>query len=181
MNNTSPFKTGAYYGLLSALCSFAWFLIVFFIGKNSFGPWSWLAAWVPIAFIIIGIKVHRDRDLGGPISFGRCLGVAMIVAVCASLLFAILSFVFTSILGDNLIVAHITEAEEGMEKAKGFLSEEMFDKAMQAIEEMKADHMKALRQIVFGNFVWGMIGEFFVAIIASAVMKKKENPFTNQI
>src|SRR4051812_30292079 len=106
MNNDSPVRTGLFYGLLSGLGCFGIFVLLFFAHKNPFGLWGWLAAWVPILAMIIGSSVHRDKDLGGYVSFSRVMGICFIIAFSGGLVFEVLTFGFTTLVGDSLVTAH---------------------------------------------------------------------------
>ena len=173
----TQFRTSLYYGFFSAISCFIFFLIIYFIGKNPVGNWSWLGFWIPILFMILGVKAHRDIDLGGTINYGHALGTSFIVAVSGALMFAILAYLFGILIGTNIPSMMISESAEQIEKAKQYMGETMYEKAMMSLEEMKGNTFYALFKIMLGDFEGKVIGGFIVSLLVAAFMKKSGNPF----
>lgn len=172
MNNVSPSKTGLFYGLISGLGCFALFLLIYFIHKNPFGAWSWLGFWIPILLMILGTKAHRDKDLEGYITYGRAIAVSMLVAFSGAMVYEVLTFAFTTFIGDSVVTMHIDDSAAKIEQARPFLNEKMYQKALTALEEMKTNHMQALSQIIMSDFLWKIIGGFLVSLVVAALVKR---------
>jgi len=148
------------------------FVLLFFMNKNPLGAWGWLSVWIPIVAIILGTKAHRDKDLDGYVSYSRALGTGMLVALSGGFVFEVLAFAFTTLTGDKLIIMYLEDSAEKLTMAQAFLSPEMYEKAMTALDELKNNHARALSQVLSGDFFWKVVGGFFVSLIIAAVFKK---------
>ena len=96
MNN--QYKHFMNYGGVSALISFALFLLLYFLGMNPLGNYSWLGAWVIVVLIYKGIKDFRDQLSEGFISYGKSLSVGMMLVFFYSLLYGLLTFITGSLM-----------------------------------------------------------------------------------
>jgi len=165
-------RTSVYYGFLCAASCFFFVLILYFAGKYPLGKWSWLGSWIPVIFMIRGVKAHRDIDLGGSITYGEAVGTSYLVALSNALMFCILVYLFGILVGTNIISLMISESAAGIEKAKSFMSEEIYDSAMNSLEEMKTSPSYTLFRMVLGEFTVKSIGGIIISFIIAAFMKK---------
>lgn len=166
-------RTSVYYGFLCAASCFFFMLILYFAGKYPLGKWSWLGTWIPIVFMIRGVKAHRDIDLGGSISYGEAFGTSYLVALSNAVMLGILIYLFGILVGTNIISMMISESAEKIEKAKSFMTEEVYESAMNSLEEMKSSPSYTLFRIVLGDFTIKSIGGIIVSFVIASVMKKQ--------
>ena len=124
------------YGGIAGVTSFIVFVILYIFGSNPFGNMSWLGAFIPILFIVMGTIKVREELHEGYISYAQVFITSMIITVAWALIFAILAFLFIEFIEPNIIVWHIQDTLDNMEKASQFLSEEMMEEAMEEIEKM---------------------------------------------
>lgn len=175
MNNNPYLKTSMQFGAYSGLSSFMFFMILYFVNSNPLGNKGWLGFWIPILFIFLGTKFHRDKVLDNQISYGQAFGLGALIALCASLLYALLVFLFGTVADPSIVDNYKAEAMQGMEEARKYLSSEKLlsamDEAASKIEEMKIGE---LAQSIFLN---GLIGGALVSLISSAILKKKKPLF----
>lgn len=168
-------KISVVHGILSALLSFVVFLILYFVKTNPVsGAPTWLGIWIPILFICLAIKKDRDENLGGYINYGRALGTGMLVTLTAATLYSVLIFLFGTYIGTDIVDTMKNETLLAMEKAKGILGEEMYDRALSDIANMN------MAQIAFGDWQKTILGGFIVSLIAAGVFKKKRPMFESQ-
>lgn len=51
---------------------------------------------ISLSFVFIGIKSYRDKELGGSISFGKALGLGMLISLVPALLFGLFDAVYVA-------------------------------------------------------------------------------------
>ena len=159
------------YGGVAGVTSFIIFVILYIFGSNPFGNMSWLGAFIPILFIVMGSIKVRDNLFEGFISYGQVFITGMIITVAWSLSFAIFAYLFCEFVDQNIIIWHVQDTLNNMEQASQFLSEEMMEETMGEIEKM------SLVDIIQADFINKIIGGLIVSLISSAFIKKNQPMF----
>jgi len=119
-----------------------------------------------------GAIAHRDIDLGGAITYRQALGTSYLVALSSAIMFCILVYLFGMVAGTNISSLMISELAEGIEKAKPYMSDEFYERAMDSLTEMQNNHSYALFKMVLGDFIGKAIGGFIISLIVAAFIKK---------
>ncbi|MBK9015987.1 MAG: DUF4199 domain-containing protein [Saprospiraceae bacterium] len=117
-----------------------------------------------IVVVVLAIKAHRDKDLGGFMTLGRGIGVGTATALIIGAITAVWMIIFMNLIDPNLGEAIKDAAmqkaqpgqEEMTEKIAGFFSNPYF-------------------MAIFVLLVTVFIG-FITALIAGAIMKKDPAP-----
>ena len=167
-------RTPLNFGSIAGICSFAIFLLLYLTGYNPLGNLSWTAAWVPIVFIILGIKKHRDDNLNGFMSYGQALGIGCMIAIVFASFYGILVYIFGVLIDPGIVELSKREAMESMEKASEQLpqifGEEMYDKMLEQIDEIS---ISSISLSEFTNkLIWGIL----ISLISAAFLKKNKSP-----
>jgi hypothetical protein len=162
------------YGSLAGIASFAFFLILYLLGYNPLGGLSWLGAWIPIVFIVLGIKKHRDENLDGYISYGQALGQGTMISIVFASFFAILVYLFGTLIDGTIVDAVVQESIEALEKARGFMSEEMIDMTIEQLEQT------TIGNLAMTDFWNKFFGGFIVSLIVSAILKRNKSIFEEE-
>jgi hypothetical protein len=171
MNNQALLKTSIKYGTILGLGNFIIFLIVYFMGKNPLGNWSWIGVWIVILLIILGTKEHRDKDLGGFMTYGRGLGIGMLITILGGLLFCVIMVSFGQFIDASIPQMQIDEFYAGMEKMKSLLSQEQYDKIMVTFEMTKDKF--TMPQIALSNFEIKLVGGLIISLITAGVFMRR--------
>ena len=164
-------QTSVNYGVFSGLTTFAFMIILYYCGLNPLGNWGWLGFWIPILFICLGTIHQKNKLQEGFITYGQGLWLGVLMKLVASFTSAVLVYALCEFLDKSLVERNIEEAMTGMEKAKDFLSEEMYEKAVEAIEQMTP------REVAIGVFNSKLFGGLFVSLITAAVYRKVKPVF----
>lgn len=165
------YQTSVNYGVISGLATFAFMLILYFCGLNPLGNWGWLGFWIPVLFICLGTMHQKNKIQGGFINYGQGLGLGILMTLVASFSSAVLVYVFCEFVDNSLVERNIEEAMAGMEKARDFLSDTMYEKAAEAIEQMTA------RDAAIGIFNSKLFGGLLVSLITAGVYRKLKPVF----
>ena len=123
-----------------------------------------IVIWVVVAILVI--KYHRDKQLGGNISFGRAFVVSFLSLLLAAAISTLFSVLYMTVIDPGF-------ADEAVEKMssmfEGFgMPQDQVDAQLANMKE-KFTPMGMLTQ----GLLWGSIFYAVVAAIVSAIMKKK--------
>jgi hypothetical protein len=89
-------KFGLYSGitiLVLFLCSYSFMTDLSFETQEVLGYTSMFAA---LVFVFFGIKSYRDKENGGYISFGRALGLGLLITLIPALAFGIFDAIYVT-------------------------------------------------------------------------------------
>jgi len=118
--------------------------------------------------VFLVIKKHRDEELGGYITMGRCLAVGVLAVVVASLLNGIFGYIYMSFV-DPDVMTKMSQNMTWMYDMMG-MDEDTIEDAMEATEELQ-QNPNILTSVFGGAFGGGMYGLILSAIIG-AIMRK---------
>ena len=171
MNQNPVLRTALQYGAYSGIGSFIYFLIVYYAGHNPLaGPITWVGSAIPIVFIVLGTKHFREFYLEGFIAYKKALGIGMFITLAAAVLFSLLIYIFGTVIDSKIVEMYINESLDAMEKGKGWLGNEFYEKALDQITKT------TMRDISWGDFYKTVIGGFIVSLVVAGIYSK-EKPF----
>jgi len=159
------------YGAFSGLASFILAIVLYMLNKNPLGPVSWLGFWIPILFLVIGIQHHRDKDLGGYISYGRGVGTGVLITLFLSIVFCVLIYGFATFIGTDILEGFKQDTFEGLEKAKPYMGDTLYEQAVEETEKLTVGGM------VLGEFQRKILGGIIMSLIIAAFMRKQKSIF----
>jgi hypothetical protein len=132
--------------------------------KNSFFSIPNLINWASsVAVVYFALQAHKDSDLGGYITLGRCIGFGLLMGLIAGVITAVYMFVYFGYIDPNIMdrifEAQIEKAEsngqdpekvrQGMEIGKKFMTPGVMS-------------FFGLLSGVFGGVIWSLIVGLFV-------------------
>lgn len=160
------------YGLLSLLFAAAIFLIMLVVGKGFSFKTQEVLGYVSIisslSFVFFGIKQYRDKENGGVISFGKALGVGMLITLFVALGFAIIDYIYTAFINPDFAQQYLDYSLSELEKT---LSGEELIKA----KEKARQQMESFGSGVGALFMFGIVTVigFIISLISSLFLQKK--------
>ncbi len=168
MNDSIFIKTALHYGALSGIGTFLFYMLIYFLGYSVFGETTMLGIWIPVVFIILAVKFHRDSNLGGSISFKKGLFMGLITTLFSSTLFGLAFYLFGTLYDSSLIENYKVQAALSIEQGKELiLSEAMYEKAMESID------LVTLGSLAFSETFNKLIGGAIISLIVAAIIKRK--------
>ena len=173
--NVSARQTGIRWGLILGLISSVVSLIMYFTGIMESGKSTWistLASIIPIVVCIYYAQVqHRDNELGGYMSLGRAVTVALWVGLIAGLIaVAFILFFFNFVMkdfGDVIINRAVEQAEAQGQDA---------DKVRSSMEMMKWFFTPAGISMFafFGTLFYALLGGLIIGLFTK---RESNKPF----
>lgn len=125
---------------------------------------------VSMAFILVGVKRHRDRNLGGVISFGKAFLTGLYIALIASTFYVIawliIYYGFMPDFMDRFVDIMLTQAKESG------ISEAVYNAQVAEMNNMKEMYKNPLFVILFTYFEILPIG-ILVSLVSALIWKRK--------
>lgn len=173
MNQSFVWRTSMHYGALSGIAVFAFYFALYASGNSMFGPISLLGIWIPVVFIVLATRFHRDHNLGGSLTYAQGLTIGLLTTLFSALLFGLSFYLFGTLYATELLDSYKAQAASGLEEGKSVISEQFIDQAMEGIE--KATMSSLAFSESFNKVLWGLI----VSLITAGVMKRKPAAASN--
>lgn len=124
---------------------------------------------VSLIFVFFGVKQYRDKDNEGKISFGKALGMGLLISLFAALGFGVIDFVYTTWINPDFVQEYQTAMLSAMENE---LSPEEFKIKKEAfVTEMEAFDSPILMALLM--FITVMILGFIYSLISGLLLQKK--------
>jgi ABC-type multidrug transport system fused ATPase/permease subunit len=161
------------YGLIMAATSVIATLLMSIMGAKNLILISVFGLVVLVAMIVIpvlGVKEHRNNQLGGHISFGRAFLVCMLILVVGMLISTIFNYVYMNFINPSYVENMKEGMIEMMEKYN--LPEAQLEESMKPFDELKTPigNLKSLGKSLAGGAV--------ISLIVAAVMKRNRPIFS---
>ncbi len=161
------------YGLLGGLAMIGFNIlnyITLFATSNMGGVISGFVIQLAIWFgmVALAIRHHRDQDLGGFITMGKCLSLGILVVMLAALASGIFGYIYLNFI-DNEVLVRQTQSMAWMFEMMG-MDEEMIEQSLEGVEEtqLSSNIFISIGGALFGGAITGLI----VSAITGAIMRK---------
>tara|TARA_R110002073_G_scaffold123234_1_gene266749 strand:+ start:44636 stop:45142 length:507 start_codon:yes stop_codon:yes gene_type:complete len=166
-------KTVLRYGLFCFLAASILFLSALVFGQGlSFeaqGVLGYVTIVAALVFVFLGIKHYRDKENNGVISFGKALGVGMLITLFAALGFAIIDYVYTAYINPDFIDQYTANSIANLEET---LSGEELVKAKEDITSKMESFGSSSALAIFMFAIVTVVG-FVVSLLSSLFLNKK--------
>jgi len=163
VKNASPFPTALRYGMIGGLLCLVIGFIQYLLGVHSMTSLviGALAMLFAIIFPVLAIRTHRNRDLGGYISYGRGFGTGLLTALIIGLINAIWIIILFHVIAPT--GSEVTLYEDAIKESG--MSEEALENAMAKTDILMTLYAAAATMVVYT--VLGLIA----SLIAAAVLR----------
>ncbi len=160
-NRPTVRAVGLKYGVISAIVSIVFFLILVLSGQNAFdNTWSWIGMIFSIAILVLAHKNFKD-DGDGFMSFGQGVGIGFWIALVSVLIGGLFTYVYSNIIDPATMDLFYEKQYEQMAE-KGMPDEQI---------EMAVTWTKKLFWPMYGFF--GVFFGVIVALIVTIFTQKK--------
>ncbi|MCB0568392.1 MAG: DUF4199 domain-containing protein [Phaeodactylibacter sp.] len=172
--SVSPWPTGMRFGLITGLVLVVLSLVMTLSGivnpadRNNPANWisSLLSYAVMVGAIVMAIRQHRDKELGGYITFGRSFSLGFIVILISAVISMVYAYVYFTIIDPDMINTILDVSREQMVEDRG-MSEEQAEQALSMTSWMFSPVMMTIFAGV-GSLFMGAI----FSLIVGAIMKR---------
>ncbi len=164
MSNVSTTSAGMRWGLITGLLGIIMTLLLYVANLYLSNMRSWFVLLVIIVGVILGLRSFKEQN--NFMTYGQGLGVGIVIGLFSSILAAGFTYALYIFIDPDLMENSKLWAEEKM-FARG-LGEDQIEQAMKLSEPYMSEAIFA-----FGEGLTYIVGAFFCALIASAIMKNK--------
>jgi len=160
----SIWKTCLKYGLILGLVSIV-FSVLIYMFDLTFATWTIIPSLL-LSFIVLFLlqRSYRDTYNNGFITYGKSLGVGVVIFIYASVIIAIYTYLLYTVIDPGMIDKQMAMAADKM-VAKG-IPEASMDAALKMQEKMLKPWIISLMGIfttIFYGFILSLISSIFVA------------------
>ena len=176
MEEKAPFwKPALIYGAIVGVVGIL-IAVVLYILNAQFKTWAAIVSiLVSISVLTYCLRAYRNEYLGGFASYGKLVLMTLSIAVISGLLSAGYTYVLVNYIDEDYV-----------EKAKQFtiekisenprLSEAQLDTIIERTEN-KTTNASTVRR----GLIAGIVFTFIIGLVASAFLKREENPISNTV
>jgi hypothetical protein len=160
----SIWKTCLKYGLILGLVSIV-FSVLIYMFDLTFATWTIIPSLL-LSFIVLFLlqRSYRDTYNNGFITYGKSLGVGVVIFIYASVIIAIYTYLLYTVIDPGMVDKQMAMAADKM-VAKG-IPEASMDAALKMQEKMLQPWIISLMGIfttIFYGFILSLISSIFVA------------------
>ncbi|MFY0628889.1 MAG: DUF4199 domain-containing protein [Flavobacteriaceae bacterium] len=161
------------YGLYSFLTALILFLSALVFGQSLSFETQTVLGYVTIVasltFVFFGIKYFRDKENDGVISFGKALGIGMLITLFAALGFAIIDYLYTAYINPGFIDQFSANSIANLEKTLS--GEELMKAKEDFTNQMKS--MGTSSALAFFMFAIVTVVGFIISLLSSLFLQRK--------
>jgi hypothetical protein len=163
------FKSALVHGLMISAVIIIISLIFYIAGdlRNQFAGYLILA--VTIAGIIYVTFDYRNKQLGGYISYGGCIGYGVLVGLIIGIATGIFSYLLHAVISPELVEAARLEAERNLYRANPNLTDEQVEMALKM-----QNWISSPNGILVSSILGGAIQGLLISIIGGIFTRRKD-------
>jgi len=166
----SPVEIAIKWGAIYAITSVVIIYIFQYLNVDPDSQLKWVGLLPFVAFTFLAQKEFKDAN-GGFITFGEGFKVGFLVAILSSIVIAIFTYFYYSMLSPEMLDKLLASSEAKL-AAKGNMSQDQIDQGMVFVRKFVTPPMLAISVVIF-TAISGAI----VSLIGAAIFKKERSPF----
>ena len=166
----STLKQSLLYGGILGLVSIIISVIAYVLDMSADSSIKWVNSIVQIIILVLGIKNYRDQHLGGYISYGKALGTGTLIAFIGSIIAAIYTVIFVTLIDPEFVSNLLMKIQEQMAE-KGMTDEQMEMAIKYQTKFMTPGWM------AFWVILMSSIFGFLFSLVIAAFLKKNNESF----
>ena len=166
----SAMTFGLIIGLIIVIYSLLLYMTDNFVSKNTI---LGLLQWVILAGgLYYGIKTYRDQHSEGYITYGRSLGLGVLISVFVGVIMGVFTYLLYTVIDPDLLEKTIKIAQEEMLKTG------MSEQQVETASEMQRTITSPTIMLFSSIFTFAFFGTIISLIVS--IFTKKEKPIFNQ-
>jgi hypothetical protein len=158
---------GVRFGLISAVFSIIYFIVMMMAGVDMQGPAGWVGWIVAAVLIFLAHKYYKDNG-NGYMSYSQGISIAFWMGLVSAAISNVFTYIYVKFVDESFLTMIKDKQIEKMQE-KG-MSDDQIDQAMKFTEMF----MKPEAVVIMG-FIMGVISAVLIALIVTLFTQKK-NP-----
>ncbi|HHZ66147.1 MAG TPA: DUF4199 domain-containing protein [Flavobacteriales bacterium] len=168
--DSSPVKNAMNYGSIIGIALVIISLLFYMMNETTSEIQNYLGYLALAVGVYIGVKHHRDNELGGLMSYGKALSSGTLISFFASIIMAFYLYVFILFIDPSLVDVILEKAENDMIDAGNS------DKEIEMGMKYTMMFVTPFWMSAMSVLVYTIIGFIFSLIIAT-FLKKQDDSF----
>lgn len=159
------------YGAIAGAVAIAAIIAGFFLGADHGAGGmglGYLIMIIALSMIFLGVKRHRDRNLGGMIKFGQALGMGLLIAAVAGIFYAIGWEAYLAATDYSFMPTYVDSIIES--KREAGLSGDALAAEIAKLEQLKANYTNPLFRLPMTFIEIFPVG-LVIALITAALLR----------
>ena len=169
-DKTSVMKQAMTFGAIIGLALVVYSVFLYITGLTFNKALGFVQYVVLFTGIYLGTKDFRDKALSGFITYGKALGLGVLISVFVGIITLFFNFIMMRFIDPGLIDKYMAIAEESMENNR-FISADQLDDAIERSRWL----FTSVWSLPIGLISFSFIG-FIISLITSAFVKRDPNP-----
>ena len=171
-NRTSLMKHVMTYGAIIGLSLVVYSILLYITGLTFSKGLGFIQYAILFVGIYLGSKVYRDRALGGFITYGKALGLGVLISVFVGIISVFFNFIMMRYIDPSLVEKYMAIVEDQLQNSR-FIQADQIDDAI----EKSRNAMTAVWSLPVGVLSFSIIG-FIISLITSLFVKKEPIPMS---
>jgi hypothetical protein len=156
------------YGAMCGLSSFAFFIMLNYLGFNALGLASLMGAWIPVVFVCLATAAFRKRFSGGLMSYGQGFRIGFLTASAGAFLFALMIYIYGTAIDPGFIEIYKSGSIGELEKYRTPFMENMYDASIESVGNAT---MLAIAQDAFFSKTFGGV---LISLITAGFYRRQK-------
>jgi hypothetical protein len=169
-NKPGIMKHAMTYGAIIGLILVAYIVLLYITGLTFTKGLGLVQYVVLFVGLYLGSKTYRDQAFGGYISYGRALGMGVLIALFVGIIAVFFNFILMRYIDPDLVEKNLAVIEEQLQNSR-FIPEDQIDVAL----ERTRKSLTAVWSIPLGVLTFTFIG-FIISLVTAAIVKRDPNP-----
>lgn len=147
--------------------------INYLLSKNNYSTQEiggYVSIVLSMLFVFFGVKQYRDKENSGVISYGKALGVGVLITILPSIAFGIFDIIYVKYLDPGFMERYYTLAGQ---KAKASMPLEKYQIYIQQMQQEKAMFSNPLFDFAIMALTVFIIG-LVVAALSALILQRKQ-------
>jgi hypothetical protein len=162
-------KHSATYGAIIGFALIIYSVLLYILNLSLSRSLGYLSFLIIIGGLYIGIKNFRENEPSKVISYGRAVGVGVLICVFFGFLASVFTYLQFKFIDPGLTEKMLVMAEEKL--LERGLPDDMIEMQMAGMSKMFAPGLMAIFGFI-GNMFWGTI----ISLILAAILKREPAP-----
>lgn len=158
-----------YYGLITGAAIIIYSLILYIAGLHMNSTLMYMSFLIMIGGVVWGTLEFRKQSPNGLLSYGKAFSTCFMIALFASLLSALYTFVFAEFINPGFTQELLDKSRERMMSGSQQLSDEQIEQAMAWTEKFTTPVVMAI-----WGFVMNVVISAILALVAAIFLKKED-------
>ena len=174
MNEKNAFlKNSMIYGAVAGVGLMIAAVISYFINPTSQSAvLTFLNVFILGLVIVYGVKAYKKNYTNGILTYGQGLGQGVLIGAFAGVIIGFYTFLLYKYIDKGLLDSQLREVEAKLMEKASNLTDEQIEVQMSLIRKMMTPIFMFFSSII-GMAIWA----FFISLISSAFLKKKDDSF----